>query len=98
MPSKPAAMALRAARRNWSTTWPTSAVPSARGADTGSKPAGVKVLVCAGRAVDDTGCSPAGSSEACEMRPTCQIWATIRPPLRCTASVTRFQPATCSGL
>ena len=70
----------------------------ARGAETGSKPAGVKVLVWAGLAVDDTGTAPAGSSEVCEMRPTCQIWATILPPRACTASVTRRQPASCSGL
>ena len=98
MPSKPASIALRAAWRNWSTTWPTSAVLSARGCVTGSKPLGVKVLVSAIFAVDDTGCSPSGSSDGCEMRPTCQICATILPPLRCTASVTSFQPASCSGL
>jgi hypothetical protein len=52
----------------------------------------------AARLVDDTGAWPPGSSEVCEMRPTCQSWITIRPPRACTASVTRRQPATCSSL
>ena len=31
------------------------------------------------------------------IRPACISWATIRPPLACTASATRLQPASCSG-
>ncbi len=43
-----------------------------------------------------TGSAPSGCMEEWEMRPVCQIWSTISPPLACTASVTRRQPSICS--
>jgi len=51
-----------------------------------------------GRAEGPTGAPPPGWSERCEIRPTCQIWATISPPTAWTASVTRRQPSTCASL
>lgn len=40
---------------------------------------------------------PAGNSELCEIRPTCQSCSTILPPSPCTAEVTSRQAATCSA-
>jgi len=45
-----------------------------------------------------TGNAPPGCSAGCEIRPTCHSCRKIRPPARCTASVTSRQPATCSAL
>ena len=56
-----------------------------------------KVLDLARIADGATGLPPPGCSESCEMRPTCQSCTTILPPASCTASVTCFQPASCSG-
>ena len=97
MPSKPAAIALRAAWRKSATRRGISSVRSARGADTSTMPSRVKVWAAAVRAVDDTGALPP-SSDTCEMRPTCHSCSAILPPAACTASVTRRQPATCSGV
>mmetsp|Transcript_33856 Transcript_33856/g.95858 ORF Transcript_33856/g.95858 Transcript_33856/m.95858 type:complete len:117 (-) Transcript_33856:312-662(-) len=37
------------------------------------------------------------STHGWEIRPQCHSWANISPPLAWTASVTAFQPATCSS-
>jgi len=44
-----------------------------------------------------TGWPPFGCKVVCEIRPTCHICTTILPPALCTASVTRFHPASCSA-
>ncbi|CFW04180.1 Uncharacterised protein [Bordetella pertussis] len=44
-----------------------------------------------------TGAPCPGCRVVCEMRPTCHNCTTIVPPAACTASVTRRQPASCSG-
>jgi len=54
-------------------------------------------LAVAAMALGATGNSPFGCKEGCEILPTCQSCKKMRPPLWCTASVTRFQPSTCSG-
>ena len=55
--------------------------------------------------IDDVGAMALGATGVrpfsrlgSDTRPTCHNWATIRPPARCTASVTCFQPLTCSSV
>lgn len=45
-----------------------------------------------------TGALPSIWIEVWDTRPTCQIWANIRPPTLRTESVTSFQPLICSGV
>ncbi len=45
----------------------------------------------------ETGRPVSGCSEEWLMRPTCQSCRKISPPLAWTASVTSFQPSTCSS-
>jgi hypothetical protein len=65
----------------------------------GSNPCSVKAITPSGRIAEGaTGRPPAGCSERWLMRPTCQSWQKMWPPLACTASVTSFHPATCASV
>jgi hypothetical protein len=97
-PSKPAALAFSAARRNCPTMPGVSSSLSARGVSSGTcRPEASMCLPGAATAEGATGTSPPGRIEECDIRPVCQIWRTISPPFAWTASVTSRQPATCSS-
>ena len=66
--------------------------------DTRCMPVAVNVLPSAWIADGATGAAPPGCRLLCEKRPTCHSWQTILPPAAWTASVTSFQPATCSSV
>jgi hypothetical protein len=87
-----------AARRNSARCPGISPAASARGAGIGFRPSAVKVCTPRGAIAEGATGGLAVAESGCEMRPTCHSCTKISRRPRCTASVTRFQPATCASL